>query len=849
MSFHFTKDDTNDDDLKTKCCSFSDGFDDLACHFFPDGCPIIPLVTQDEAKHLQIVWPRSNRRVTISSASALQAISRLFQYAKYTGCQNGSELVAIAIMASAALPNGPSTITHTSLRDSKLAVFCSLLRCMLPSLDLFRNMEDENIHQMIPIFHIITRRLVACLGSLSREQHQLDKKNNAVANAKNCLLRFMTLLALRWGPGVVHPHANVIVFQWSLQVPSTIDALRLIWYMASSTFPNKRNLSQLQVFLERLQEHNTSKSEKLNVSTIRNAVTTVLERHKHEALKTNSDQSFQDLQWLDFPELTWKRDFDKMDLRERQEEQPPEIDQESVGRVPSKLQKRSEHRCQDLILMLQRHLDSPIFDRQQRSIWWRFSSCSSASELLDAARLHYFAFSRKQYDEEAQKIGPSFEELEQYMRTILPFKLHEEWFHSGRRQSKSIGEEKRKNIDNMIPCPPQRNQGVVRLRLMIALSKFALQTGFLPLAAQEFIVSKIVPTSNSFMDSEMGTVFLSRVIPFVLLEGADDKSCIERAREKSCGHQKQFSMQFLLRHLKRYFLYGGSSSRYKIVTITLTPLFLNLGRLDSSHCRVFSHLHESNSITTRKLKAFIRWTEDLLLKGLLSSGDYNESLCAAAAYFYSALCCFLESQHENRNAAELQSTCMILPNSFLIYRMLLSASAIHIDQLCYILARYSKMMQRWKRSLTVLEEDRKSGNAFEIMQEKVFDCFLWDVFSTLWRNQPYLALNTSGTSGREMSILYTDIRPEVQETLLKSLKPHSLSITHGLAFAEYIFGFIQTHGEQFGISRPDQIAEKQKEKFLDYLQTCGLSGIYNFLVAFKDSNGTLKESESIDNHF
>jgi hypothetical protein len=56
-----------------------------------------------------------------------------------------------------------------------------------------------------------------------------------------------------------------------------------------------------------------------------------------------------------------------------------------------------------------------------------------------------------------------------------------------------------------------------------------------------------------------------------------------------------------------------------------------------------------------------------------------------------------------------------------------------------------------------------------------------------------------------------------------------------VAFAEYIFGFIQTHGEELGVSFPDEIVDKQKERYLDYLlQSCGLNGIYNFLMAFRD---------------
>jgi hypothetical protein len=606
-------------------------------------------------------------------------------------------------------------------------------------------------------------------------------------------------------------------------------------------------LSQLQVFLDQLEGHDrNSKTEKINVSSISNAVTTILERYKRKALKTNRNQHFQDLRWLDFPDMEWKQEFDKIYIgQEQDDERLQEIDQESVGMLPSKLQKRSEHRCQDLILMLQRHLitSSQSFERQwqqQQSIWWRFSTCPLASELLDEVRLHYFAFSSKQYKEENKKIRPSFEELEQYMRTMLPFKLHEEWFQSSRRESKRTGEAKRNITENIVTNPPKRHQRAARLRLMIALSKFALQTGFLPLAAQEFILVKVLPTSNNFMDSKMGTLFLSRVLPFVLLKGTRDKFRNEAARDNAYCHRKRFSMHLMLQHLGWFFLYGDASSRYKIVTVTLTPLFSNLGRLDSSSCRAISGLDERKSETMHKLKAFTRWIEDLLLKGSLSSGDNNESLCAAAEHFYSALCCFLEYQHEDPNLAELLSMRMILPNNFLIYRMLLSSSAVHIDRLCNMLSRYSKIIENWKRRIATLKEDQASSNAFGIMQQRVFDCLLWDVSSTLWRNQPYLALNTGNVGrnvkyAREMSILYTDIRPEAQEALMNSVQPHSLNITHGVAFAEYIFGFIQTHGEELGVSFPDEIVDKQKERYLDYLlQSCGLNGIYNFLMAFRD---------------
>jgi hypothetical protein len=116
----------------------------------------------------------------------------------------------------------------------------------------------------------------------------------------------------------------------------------------------------------------------------------------------------------------------------------------------------------------------------------------------------------------------------------------------------------------------------------------------------------------------------------------------------------------------------------------------------------------------------------------------------------------------------------------------------------------------------------------------VFNCFLWDFCSVLWRCSALPALDDSSTNpARHNSILFTEISPELLRGLhLDEESSKALSVTHGATFAGHAADFCEKHR----LSSPDAILGRVKVKYLDFLREHhGLDGIYTFLTTFVGS--------------
>jgi hypothetical protein len=239
---------------------------------------------------------------------------------------------------------------------------------------------------------------------------------------------------------------------------------------------------------------------------------------------------------------------------------------------------------------------------------------------------------------------------------------------------------------------------------------------------------------------------------------------------------------------------------------------------------------EMDAMKIQTLRELIHWTDDLILKGFLLDGGGHELLRAAAIDFFAAVC-------------DLTDHCTFLaaPSPAIAYRLLQSKSALHVDRVCHLLVKYKVTFQKLKQRQE--QEARTDDTVSGLDRVKIFNCFVWDFCSVLWRcsppPNPHVSEKESSSSStsRTLSILYTDLRPETQAQLYTAADKvaSTLSITHSAVFAGYASAFLKTQLPDQPKPSPDLIRGKLKVKYLDYLKTCGMEGIHSFLSSFVGS--------------
>lgn len=133
----------------------------------------------------------------------------------------------------------------------------------------------------------------------------------------------------------------------------------------------------------------------------------------------------------------------------------------------------------------------------------------------------------------------------------------------------------------------------------------------------------------------------------------------------------------------------------------------------------------------------------------------------------------------------------------------------------------------------------------------LFNCFVWDFCSVLWRCSPLPSLSNEATSAsndmaRSMSILFTDIDPDALASLhaapASAKVASSLSITHGAVFAQYASDFLEKRG--VSSASPDLLKGAMKREYLHYLKNeCGMHGLHAFLSTFVASLAKREEKQ------
>jgi hypothetical protein len=883
--------DTATDNSAAACskAEFETAFGPLAHHFYPDGCPETDLLSTS-------VWPVAQDRTPIAPADALAAMSLLQTNAHRKGFTT-PQLAAIAVIACATLPSCSSSSLKKSnnnsnnnnngsvgvgagspLVDGSSRHFQSLVQCLIPAA-----INSDSIPASV----------VGMLLSIVTSKMTNDNDNDDAL--VSTVLRFFTLGVRRTGAldtqarGRLDSLYNVIFFNCLFVTPTTTvtsdtatsatattspsslslsasaatritDAVRLLLALTQKRHVRGDRIRKLRACLEMMTTTTTT-----TAATTATTATHNLHRRVHNALtallqlysrynvvddnnsnnnnNSNSNNSnsngrlfgpfsvrneinLTSYHWFAFPDPDWALAF---------------AGQHGTATTTTAVQTgthRHRHRPAKRSRLDPKEL---LMDESKNT-----SAGSAVDLLMDADMRHALVLSNHQNHNDGA-VSAEVTEAMMRLRACLPYILHDEWYqyqqpnhresHNGssgntRDQYARLDRNDDNNDHNDDPMEEDTTKTTEtfatgntsmslsatdsyssRLRLLEALADFATHTDSLPLEAERFVLQDIAPLWD-------GTDETSQLLCYDILPAL-----------QPCTFSHLRSL--LLRHLERLFSYGSARIQYAIVAGTLASLVNRWGRLDWS---VASHLtslnsdsisteDDANAMKIQTLRELIHWTDDLILKGFLVDGGGHELLRAAAIDFFAAVC-------------DLTDHCTFLaaPSPSITYRLLLSKSALHLDRVCHLLVKYKATFQKLKQRQ---EQEARADDAVSGLDRvKIFNCFVWDFCSVLWRCSPPPNPHVTGQEST-LSILYTDLRPETQSQLYAAADKvaSTLSITHSAVFAGYASEFLKSQQlpNQQQNPSPDLIRGKLKVKYLDYLKTCGMEGIHSFLSSFVGS--------------
>ena len=500
--------------------------------------------------------------------------------------------------------------------------FCTLVRSLLPRSSSDRSAAERKSQQMA--LTVVARRLISsacCRFGGDPEVH---------VKARRSVLRFLTLSMLWLGP-IQWPKACVsALFQCALLSFNCVDALRLLWY-TNEMFPTYR-LNQLQAFSTHLRNQPTL------FIPAQAALSHFLELYKYKKMECSSDIKSD---WLTFPDETWELDFI--------EEKHCNVDESannSIGRHVKWADRRRAKRSRRSHRNLQRiatHLEKKIVARTtERDLLFEvlssWSTSSTVSNMLDDECIQHITSLSKSAaqlpsgsDANSDITSEDESGVQRRFRNTLIYKLHEQWYLIPEPKNSLINVV---DVDSTSRVPgepfPRVSDECSRLHILNALLDFAQCADCLPAEAEAFILQGILPMWDGDSDSIFGRTLLN-ILPYVQppLIGGTSRSFAQLIAH---GRRQGEGVGQLFYNLERLFLYGDDRLQYAIVSRTLAALVFRWGRLDWSppflaDCVIaIRDIDEMTEWKAQLLRELCQWTDDLLLKGFLATGDGSEPL-------------------------------------------------------------------------------------------------------------------------------------------------------------------------------------------------------------------------------
>eukprot|EP00593_Proboscia_inermis_P006281 CAMPEP_0171311834 /NCGR_PEP_ID=MMETSP0816-20121228/22117_1 /TAXON_ID=420281 /ORGANISM="Proboscia inermis, Strain CCAP1064/1" /LENGTH=270 /DNA_ID=CAMNT_0011796869 /DNA_START=362 /DNA_END=1174 /DNA_ORIENTATION=+ len=227
-----------------------------------------------------------------------------------------------------------------------------------------------------------------------------------------------------------------------------------------------------------------------------------------------------------------------------------------------------------------------------------------------------------------------------------------------------------------------------RERLMRTLAFFANKVGFLIPELETFLLNDILP----FWDGADG--FISETLRSDLLSVVSPMISFQEFRKR------------VLVHLAELYVPGLARIKYLIVSGALSSIVRRWGRLLAYGNAVNLSSKDIDPLTSSSgekcqiLYKVIEWTDNLLLTGLIAEngdigmgrggedGGGNQDLVRLSALdFFEAVGSVAQSCHGKTNF-------VACPSPALMYRLLLSNTAVSIDRVCNLLLLFKGIFQR-----------------------------------------------------------------------------------------------------------------------------------------------------------
>jgi hypothetical protein len=395
------------------------------------------------------------------------------------------------------------------------------------------------------------------------------------------------------------------------------------------------------------------------------------------------------------PDAKWERDFS---------ERASQLNQEEGEARPTKRARVAKNAKEEREQSLSSTLDwlNDAFDGVHSLSWGLVGNRERirASDLLmDMSLQHLIMLSSQNPNDSSIADTEVFR-----LRACLPYMLHEEWYEKNNtlgmgdesdesasassNLSDSGNESDSQESDDDIAEnePEQANERMhdgSRLHLLRALASVASHVDALFPEVASFLLEEILPHWDG--SDRMGQYICFDLLPML----------------SPCSFSELQSK--VLRHLEPLFTYGSPRIQYAIVSGTLQTLLQRWGRLDWAEWTPLKN-HRPDRLTDpiiwkrRTLRELIQWTDNLLLKAFLVD-DGHELLRLSSVEFFDTV-------------AVLSTTGPFLasPSPALVYRLLLSQSALSVDLVCGLLVKYKKVFQKLKEEPAVDSEENVRGS-------------------------------------------------------------------------------------------------------------------------------------------
>jgi len=225
----------------------------------------------------------------------------------------------------------------------------------------------------------------------------------------------------------------------------------------------------------------------------------------------------------------------------------------------------------------------------------------------------------------------------------------------------------------------------------------------------------------------------------------------------------------------------------------------------------------------RTIHAFILYVDQLLVLSLQLENDHILIQDAALTFF--EVVCNLNSKYGMPFA--------VSPSFAVVYRMLLSSSAMSVSRVCGILSAYKVEFDQLKKSLQSPEQSRVLISNFNLLQDvKLLNGYIWEFCTALWNNKLFLP-----NSNREIN-QYFILDEKVLQNIRYPTLHFALSLTHctplismGNQYLKELERSISLNQEAI-VLKPEMITGTVRYHFLEYLLSRGCIGLYEFLYAY-----------------